>query len=190
MLSKEFRDWLSNRSLATRRFILFGLIGFLAALAVITLQSIIWASAGWGSANFLPVWALVLCYVFGTAVGMACFYYVLASSSRFEGRIRWFSAVLVSALATFCVAGTLAHSIPQLSTLLISSPKMIELKVHDIKGGSSATGRRKICGMRTSFGPVLAFRGKWCGIRMGKGSTYLFKGQGNALAMRITSYKK
>lgn len=186
MVSKEFRDWLNAKSPITRRFILFGMIGWFASCFIFGLQTLIWRGAGWGSANFLPVWVLFFCYIVAAAVGVASFYYSLAHSARFQKRIRWVTSALFGVVGALLAMIVLAESLPQLSTLVLSSHKSVELEVYR----STFDTRGKHCRLDTRFGPFFAFRGRWCGVNISQGNTYVFEGQGNALALRIKSYQK
>lgn len=145
---------------------------------------------GWGSANFLPTWMLVLIYAIAGYVGLAVFYYVLGFTAAIERRLKWASAGLLGLFAAMWVAGALAHSAPQLSTLLVSTPVERDLVIYSSKTGitSGRSMRRNYCRTHIKFGPLYEFRGGWCRIYMGANETWTFRGDGNAFAMRIDEW--
>lgn len=71
--SDRNRAWLAERSPWSQRIMRFGLWGFLIALGIGVVQHWIWLLAGWGSANFMPNWALLLIYAVALCVGLSFF---------------------------------------------------------------------------------------------------------------------
>lgn len=179
----EFFRYLQTRSRATRWFVGFGRVSATLSVALLIPQFLIWQLAGWGSANFLPDWALILIYGFAMAVGVIFFYFFLLLTSFLEKKIKWGTSAAGGVCMACFVVGALAHSLPQLSTLVISSPVEARLQIY-----TESDGRR--CRGGVIFGPVYKMPGGMCTGRTywKKGSHYVFRGQGNAIAMRIESF--
>lgn len=190
MEKPNIKTWLETRSVASQRVIRFGLFGFLAAVVITSVQFAIWARMGWGAANFLPLWALVPIYLSAVCVSAAVFYSTLGYSAWLERKLKWGTASLMAIVVTFWVAGALAHSLPQLSTLVLSSPVTEDLAIYDSRLAlrESRRLRRNYCRTNVKFGPLYQFRGGWCGIYMSQNQTYGFVGHGNAVALRIDDF--
>ncbi|MEM6660365.1 MAG: hypothetical protein AAF625_19930 [Pseudomonadota bacterium] len=145
---------------------------------------------GWGTANFLPLWTLVPIYLVALSVGAAVFFCVLGYSAWAQRKLKWGTAVLMAVITVIWVAGAHAHSLTQLSTLVISSPVTREITIHDSRLAlrESRRLRRNYCRTNIMFGPFLQFRGGWCGIYISPGQTYGFVGHGNGTALRIVDF--
>ena len=116
----DIKRWFVSRSITSQRVMRFGIWSFLSALAISILHYVVWSFGGWGSANFVPGWALVLIYAFAVMAGLAMTYFVVARTGGMEGKVQWPGAVLVGVLTVAFVVGALAGSLPQLSTLVFS----------------------------------------------------------------------
>lgn len=190
MRPEETHAWFLNRSKATRRFVTFGAVSFFAAFGIVTLQYVIWRAAGWGTANFLPAWSLVIIYGIAASVALPWIYYLIALTARFHGKIKWGAAAMMGAFVALIVAMAFAHSLPQLSTLVVSSPSEARLQIHRSRLSIGEPRYKRHCRNSIDFGPMYAFRGGWCGRYLGKGTTHTFQGHGNALAMRLHSIER
>lgn len=181
--SNPHRTWLAERAPWSRRVIKFGLWGFLSSVAIVVVQHWAWLLSGWGSANFLPIWALVLVYTLGLCVGLACFYAFLSKTAVLEGAAKWGTAAFAGVMAALFAISALAGSLPQLSTLVVSRSVSVELQVH-------STSDHRRCRGGVWFGPLYRVPGRMCTgfAYWSKGSTHMFHGRGHALAVRIEGF--
>ncbi len=188
----EVRTWFLSRSTTTRRFVQIGMAAWVASLVIVSVQFLVWQANGWGSANFLPGWFVGIIWVMASMSALPCFYYVLAYSARFGGKVKWGAAGIVWVLATALVAAASGHSLPQLSTLIISSQQDALLKVYHSKWKPPGSYRRRgeACRNNIRFGPLYALKGGWCGVSLSSGKTYRFQGHGNAVAIRLQSVQR
>ncbi|MEM6464761.1 MAG: hypothetical protein AAF724_22915 [Pseudomonadota bacterium] len=184
----EFDLWLNSQSVTCRRFIKFGARLMIGGCLVMVAQGIIWRLAGWGGANFLPAWALIACYVTAAASTLSVQYFIVSTADRAAPLIEFKvlgACVLTGVFCMWVVTTALAHSLPQLSTLIFSKPSKVEIFVFDSK--DRRRGYKNYCPKRISFAPFHKFQGRWCGVYLPEGETYTFEGRGHAWAMRLNS---